>query len=131
LIQWNAGGTYPAIEEDIPLRILVPDFPSDVVAIQGRRLAAKLDAGVFAERLCRAAIYLVEALFESRLSEVDLKAAEQQLEQGNRELDRAILSRITASGVDAEGAPPLFIDPEALYAAIGEAERAHTDGETL
>jgi type I restriction enzyme S subunit len=76
-----------------------------------------------------AARLLVEALIDSRLSEDDLKAAEQQLEQGNRQLDRAILSRISVSGVDTEGAPPLFIDLEALYAAIDEAERVATNGE--
>jgi hypothetical protein len=84
-----------------------------------------------AERLITAARLLVEALIDGQLSEDDLKAAELQLERGNRELDRAILSRITVSGVDMEGAPPLFIDLDALYAATDEAERAHTDRDII
>ena len=66
---------------------------------------------------------LVTALIENHVSEADLQAAQQSLEQGNQELDRAILSRLTTGGIDISGKPRLFADLDALYASIDEARR--------
>jgi type I restriction enzyme, S subunit len=123
----STGSTHPRVSRDDVLGVFIPWLGDSISA--GNLLRCAQRDYFTAERLITAAKVLVEALIDGRLSEDDLKTAEQQLEQGNRELDRAILSRITVSGVDTAGAPSLFIDLEALYAAIDEAERAHTDGE--
>ena len=68
------------------------------------------------------------SLIEGDLSEDDLTAAQRALEAGNRDLDRAILSRLTRKGFDVTGEPPLFPDLDALYAAIDEANAAAEEG---
>jgi type I restriction enzyme S subunit len=123
LIQWNAGGSYPAIEEDIPLRILVPPFSDDAVLAVGRDCMTKLVAGDFAGKLCDAAKLLVEALIDGKITEIELVDAQEALERGDHSLDRAILSRMTEDGIDVVGNPRLFADVDSLYAAIDESQR--------
>jgi type I restriction enzyme, S subunit len=72
----------------------------------------------YAELLTTAAKLLVEALIEGKLSEADLKAAQEGLEKGDTTLDREILSRLTRKGIDNPNEPPLFPDLDALYAAL-------------
>lgn len=130
LIQWSAGGAYPAIEEDIPLRILVPPFPDDVVSGTGRKCKTKLVAGDLAGKLCDSAKLLVEALIEGRIVEGELKDAQQALDRGDTGLDRAILSRLTEHGIDCPGKPPVFSDLDVLYAAIEDSQcTVRGDGE--
>jgi hypothetical protein len=124
----SAGSTHPRVSRDDVLGVFIPWLRDPISA--GNLLRWAQRDYFAAEKLITAARLLVEALIDGRLSEDDLRAAEQEWEQGNRELDRAILSRITISGVDTEGAPPLFTDLNALYATIDEAERAHAPGET-
>lgn len=77
----------------------------------------------FAGKLVTAAKELVTALIENHVTEADLETAQQSLEQGNQELDRAILSRLTTGGIDVANKPRLFADLDALYAAVDEAHR--------
>ena len=130
LVQWSAGGAYPAIEEDIPLRILVPPFSDDVVSGTGRKCKTKLIAGEFAGKLCDSAKLLVEALIEGRIVEDELREAQQALDRGDTCPDRAILSRLTEHDIDGPGKPPLFPDLDALYTAIeGSQCVTHRNGE--
>jgi type I restriction enzyme, S subunit len=112
----SASSTHPRVSRDDVLGIFMPWLRDPISA--GNLLRWAQRDYFAAEKLITAARLLVEALIDGRLSEDDLRAAEQEWEQGNRELDRAILSRITISGVDTEGAPPLFTDLNALYATI-------------
>lgn len=125
LIQWSAGGAYPAIEEDIPLRILVPPFSDDVVTETGQKCKARLVAGEFAGKLCDTAKLLVEALIEGQIIEDELREAQQALDRGDVCPDQGILSRMTEHGIDCPGRPPLFPDLDALYAAIEDSESAN------
>ncbi len=72
--------------------------------------------------LITAAKLLVEALIEGKLSEAELKEAQEALVRGEREADRAILARLTRKGIDVAGEPPLFPDLDALYAALDQTE---------
>jgi type I restriction enzyme S subunit len=72
----------------------------------------------YAGRLVAASKELVTAFIENHISEADLQDAQRCLEKGDREQDRAILSRLSANGIDVAGSSPLFPDAEALYAAI-------------
>ena len=74
----------------------------------------------YAHSLTTAATQLVEHLIEGHLTEADLIAAQQALESGNRDPDRAILASLKTS--TAEDAPALFPDLDALYALLDETE---------
>lgn len=73
-----------------------------------------------------AAKLLVEALIEGKVTEDELKTAQEALQRGDRELDQIILSRLTYKGIDIKGEPPLFPNLDALYDAIAQAT---SDGE--
>ncbi len=117
------GATRPAV--DYPgvksLLVRVPD-PS-VQRVIGDAVRNGVLARDFAMWLTNAAKFLVEALIEGKITENELVDAQHALERGERQLDRAILSRLTTSGIDLRGKPPLFADLDALYAAIDETER--------
>ena len=72
------------------------------------------------KRLTDSAKFIVEALIEGQLNEDDLIAAENLLQTGNNELDRAILSRLKTDGVDGQG-QPLFADLDQLYNLLEQA----------
>jgi type I restriction enzyme, S subunit len=86
----------------------------------------------FSDCLTTAAKLLVEALIEGKLSEAELKDAQEALERGEREADRAILARLTRKGIDVADEPKLFPDLNALYAALdqtaAENETAFAEG---
>jgi hypothetical protein len=50
--------------------------------------------------------------------EAELKEAQEGLERGDTAADRDLLSRLTKSGIDVPGEPPLFLDLDALYNAL-------------
>jgi type I restriction enzyme S subunit len=82
----------------------------------------------FANALTTAAKLLVEALVEGKVSEADLKEAQEALQRGDQGPDRAILSRLTRKGLDVPNEPRLFPDLDALYQALGQVnhELSHT-----
>jgi type I restriction enzyme, S subunit len=84
------------------------------------------DLLMFGHLLTTAAKLLVEALIEGKLSETDLKAAQEGLEKGDTTLDREILDRLTRKGIDFPNEPPLFPDLDALYAALASLEATET-----
>jgi type I restriction enzyme, S subunit len=118
MMRWNAGGSYPAIDDSIAISTLVPDFPDEVVKNQGQKWLIKFIGKDFSERLTMAAKLLVEALIEGKISEGDLKAAQEGLEKSEITLDREILARLTRKGIDCPNEPPLFPDLDALYNAL-------------
>jgi type I restriction enzyme, S subunit len=88
------------------------------------------DCSHWASRLLNLACRLVEALIEGRIAENELCEAYVALNAGDHQADNSILGRMTVGGLDVPHEPPLFPDLDGLYAAIDEAERTHTDGET-
>jgi len=73
-------------------------------------------------RLTVSAKSLVEALIDGKVSESDLVEAQKALEAGNRDPDRALLSRLTPKGIDVTGEQPLFPDLDKLYELLDETE---------
>jgi type I restriction enzyme, S subunit len=126
MMRWNAGGSYPAIDDSIAISTLVPDFPDEVVKNQGQKWLIKFIGKDFSERLTMAAKLLVEALIEGKISEGDLKAAQKGLEKSEITLDREILARLTRKGIDFPNEPPLFPDLDALYAALASLDATET-----
>jgi type I restriction enzyme S subunit len=78
-------------------------------------------------RLTTAARALVDALIEGKVTESALASAEVARDRGDYVLDREVLAGLTENRTGATRPCPLFPNLKALYAAIEEAERAHTD----
>lgn len=100
------------------VEVLIPSFKPETQDWIGDRFRLSIQMREQSETLTTAAKLLVEALIEGKLSEADLKAAQEGLEQGDTTLDRAILARLTRKGIDYPNEPPLFPDLDALYTAL-------------
>jgi type I restriction enzyme S subunit len=74
--------------------------------------------------LTQTAKYLVEALIEGQITEAELIAAQQALEEGDNSKDRTILSKLTDKGYLAEEGKKLFPDLDKLYELLDEAQQA-------
>jgi len=78
-----------------------------------------------ASRLTAASKFLVEALIEGKVTEVELVAAQEPLERGDDAADRALLRRLSRHGLDIPAQPPLFPDLDALYALLAQTREAN------
>ena len=124
LMRWNSGSAYPAIDDDVPLNIIVPEFEQEYVDSWGHKLLDAQFAYVYARRLTEAAKALVEALIEGQLTEQQLIQAQQSMDDGDSSLDQAILSRLSNEGYAVEGTTPLFSDLDELYRLLKNAAEA-------
>lgn len=79
-------------------------------------------ASLFSEKLILAAKFLVEALIEGNITELELQEAQEAIQQRDYTLDRQILSRLTRKGIPRRGEktnePSLFPNLDALYRAL-------------
>ncbi|MCV3262738.1 hypothetical protein OGZ01_06130 [Vibrio harveyi] len=89
----------------------------------GQLLEQAQTAYFLSEKCTKLAKLLVEDLIEGQLNESQLASAQQALETGDDSLDRALLERMTAEGIDGEG-DPLFDDIEQLYDLLEQAKQA-------
>ncbi|WP_421212495.1 hypothetical protein [Aeromonas sp. 600479] len=121
LMRWNSGSAYPAIDEDVPLQIFVPEFDASLRERLGQTLLDTHFALLHSAKLTNAAKLLVGDLIEGQITEAQLIAAEQALQVGNDTLDRKILSRLKTDGIDGDGAA-LFSDLDELYRLLALAE---------
>ncbi|MCF1457215.1 MAG: restriction endonuclease subunit S, partial [Shewanella sp.] len=127
LMRWNSGSAYPAIDDDVPLNIIVPEFEQEFVDSWGQKLLDAQFAYVYARKLTEVAKTLVEALIEGQLTEQQLIQARQALEDGDNGLDRAILSKLSIEGYAIDGATPLFSDIDELYRLMESAAQAEAE----
>jgi len=120
------GAVQPQVGQEEVLSLPIPSFilncASDILHCMNLQEKCIRSA----ERLTNAAKLLVEALIEGKISETDLKAAQEGLEKGDTTLDREILARLTRKGMDNPNEPPLFPDLDALYAALASLEATET-----
>jgi type I restriction enzyme, S subunit len=115
-------GIYLEALGNIPIPI-IEDSVMDSIA----RMEEESDTSAYlSEWLTNTAKFLVEALIEGKVSEADLKAAQESLEKGDITLDQEILARLTRKGIDRPNEPPLFPDLDALYAALGSLDVTET-----
>jgi len=116
------GAVQPQIGQDELIKLPIPEFilanASTILVLLKQYESSIRTSG----RLVNAAKQLVEALIENKLNEQELINAQQALERGDTTLDRQILSRLTAKGIDHEGSPPLFPDLDQLYDLLEKAE---------
>ncbi|PYY90456.1 hypothetical protein DNK59_03705 [Pseudomonas sp. TKO26] len=108
------GGTRDALDYPSVGRLLIPRYESEIEKNVGEQARCVNAAIKLSQRLTTAAKLLVEALIKAQLTEAELLTAEKALQAGSDRLDRFILSRLNADGVDGQG-PALFSDLDELY----------------
>lgn len=108
-------------------KVLIPRLASrDEERLSDGILFARRSA-MFARRLTIAAMVLVEALIEGKVAEDELKAANAAAADGDSDLDRRLISRVSPDGLDRGGAR-LIPDVDALTDALNEASRLAENG---
>ena len=115
LMRWNAGGSYPAIDDSVAISTLIPYYKDDVIEKQGKLWLMKFIGQKLSKKLTIAAKFLVEALIEGKLTETELKEAQTALQKGDIEPDKAILAKFTRQGYDIPDEPAIFLYLDALY----------------
>lgn len=108
------------------VEVLIPSWAIRVQNYIGDKVRLGLQMQEQVEYLTTAAKLLVEALIEGKITEDELKTAQISLQKGDKEPDKAILSRLTRKGIDIKDEPPLFPDIDALYEIIDQISK---DGE--
>lgn len=122
LMRWNSGSAYPAIDDDVPLNILVPKFEQHLIDEWGKKLLFAQLSYIYAQKLVGCAKFIVEALIEGLITEEELIQVQNALEQGDISLDRAILSQMTEDGYAVAGSKPLFSDLDEFYDLLEQAK---------
>lgn len=117
LMRWNTGAAYPAIEDDVAPRVLVPVVDEAEVLSHGSRWMRIPRLYAAARELVAAARLLVEALIERKVTEAELIAAGK-----NADADRALLARLAEDGIDGAGAP-LFPDLDGLADLVAQVQQ--------
>ncbi|NVN80288.1 MULTISPECIES: restriction endonuclease subunit S [unclassified Vibrio] len=124
LNQWAVKTTVEHTSLSDISKVLIPRLDENTE----EHFADNLSYARYAERLSKRctslAKLLVESLIEGHISEQELIDAQQALESGNKDLDRALLARFSAKGIDVDGASPLFDDLDQLYSLLEQAELA-------
>lgn len=127
LNQWAVKTTVEHTSLSDISKVLIPRLDEDTE----EHFADNLSYARYAERLSKRctslAKLLVEGLIEGHISEQELIDAQQALESGNNDLDRALLARFSAKGIDVDGASPLFDDLDQLYSLLEQAELAQQE----
>lgn len=103
----------------IPIPVL-SDSDKEEWLSKDRLMLVAGTAQELASHLCASATALVEALIAGEISEQDLTSAQQALESGNRDLDRAILKSLRRA---EDATQPLIPDIEALYALLDDLDQ--------
>ncbi|MFA7520006.1 hypothetical protein, partial [Shewanella sp.] len=126
----SIGGTRDALDFPSVGNLLIPRFSEDIesaVAVSARHY---IKAVQLSKLLIFVAKMLVEELIEGNISEAEMVSAQQALEAGDDSLDRALLERMTAEGIDGEG-DPLFDDIDQLYDLLEQAKQALDADDTM
>lgn len=117
------GGTRDALDYPSVCRLLIPRFDVNTELTIDKSARNFVSSLKLAQRLTFAANALVEALIDGAVDEQQLVTAQQRLDAGDDQLDRGILSRLKADGLDGAGSP-LFPDLDALYELQCQAAQA-------
>jgi type I restriction enzyme S subunit len=130
LNQWAVKTTVEHTSLTDIAKVLIPRLnESEEVELANKLLKARYSIRL-SKKLTDLAKLLIEELIEGHISEAELVAAQQSLEAGDDSLDRALLERMTAKGIDGD-AEPLFDDIDQLYDLLAQADQAAEDDEAM
>lgn len=116
------GAVQPQIGQDELLNLHIPDY---VLEIKEKLLESLNQYEImirFSQVLIQISKILVESLIEGNITEEELIKAQNALEQGDKSLDRAILSQMTEDGYAVAGSKPLFSDLDEFYDLLEQAK---------
>ncbi|MCG7584796.1 restriction endonuclease subunit S [Photobacterium sp. OFAV2-7] len=119
----SIGGTRDALDYPSVESLLIPRLDKDFEDKVDRYARDYIEAVKLSQELITCAKLLVEDLIEGQITEQQLIDAQQALDNGDDSLDRLLLSRMTAEGIDGEGAP-LFEELDQLYDLLAQARQA-------
>ncbi|MCE2570545.1 hypothetical protein [Motilimonas eburnea] len=122
LMRWNSGSAYPAIDDDVPLNILIPEFGEAFVSEWGEKLLSSHLASTASKQLVISAKLLVEALIEGAVTEQQLIDAQVALDADDSSLDREVLARLAINVLDGDG-DKLFPDLDQLYDLLTQSQQ--------
>lgn len=124
------GAVQPQIGQDELLALPIPCFVLDNADSILALTQAKENAIRCSRWLTQSAKLFVEDLIEGQITELQLVSAQQVLDASDESLDRALLERMTAEGIDGEG-EPLFDDIDQLYDLLEQAKQALDADDTM
>lgn len=123
LNQWAVKTTVEHTSLTDLAKVLIPRLNDSLEDELANKLSNARYSIRLSYKLTNLAKHLVENLIEGIVSEAEIVSAQQALEAGDESLDRALLERMTASGIDGEG-DPLFDDIDQLYDLLDQAKQA-------
>ncbi|NIY94383.1 hypothetical protein [Vibrio diazotrophicus] len=121
--RWENGAVQLNINTEELASIEVWAAPNEFQLKIADQIKLLRSVNTLAQCLTASAKLLVEDLIEGQLTESQLVFAQQALDAGDDSLDRALLERMTAEGIDADS-EPLFDDIDQLYDLIDQAKQA-------
>lgn len=121
--QFSTGTTMPGINQENLNNIIVPDFTTWDIDVFNHFYKIHHNSIYNAEKLTFTSKYLVEALIEGLISEKEVIAAQQALENDDNTKDKAILSKLSDKGYGVKDAKPLFSDLDEFYELLEEAQQ--------
>jgi hypothetical protein len=125
------AGVQPTTSTDTVRTLLVFTPSPQAQAYIGDKVRQADRFRQLANVLHAAANRLVEELINGKITDAELKEAQDALQRGDSVPDRAILSRLSRKGIDRPNEPPLFPNLDGLYTTLKQAAEGHThnDGE--
>lgn len=130
LNQWAVKTTVEHTSLTDLAKVLIPRLNDSLEDELANKLSNARYSIRLSNKLTNLAKHLVEDLIEGQLTELQLVSAQQALEAGDDSLDRALLERMTAEGIDGEG-DPLFDDLDQLYDLLDQAKQALDTDDTM
>ncbi|TCW19107.1 restriction endonuclease subunit S [Vibrio crassostreae] len=115
------GATHPRIDKYDLNEVIIPVVTEHESL--GLLLEKSQKAYFESSALVEAAKLLVESLIEKDITEDELVAVQQALENDDNTKDKAILSKLTDKGYAVKDAKPLFSGLDALYELLEEAQQ--------
>jgi type I restriction enzyme S subunit len=109
LLRWNTGAAYPAIDDDVPLKVLMPNYTHEEMISYGQKWMQIPSLYSCSQKFILAAKFFVEALIEKSLTEVELINASK-----SSDLDSKLLLGIRTDGYLGSGRQ-LFDEEELTF----------------
>lgn len=114
LYQWAVKTTVDHTSLTDLKKVRIPRFESEAEEKLADMLLSARLARYYARKLTMSAKFLVEALIEGAVTELQLINVQKAIDTDDASLDLDILARLTTKGLDGDG-DPLFSDLDQLY----------------